>query len=60
MRYQKISLFILGLLFVSSQAYQMDELRRTRLSKGPIILPPPKEISYGSETAYIDPCNFEI
>ena len=63
MKYQNIvvsSLIIVVGLVSITNAYQMDELKKQRLAKGPIIMPPPKEITYGSETAFIDPCNFQI
>ena len=38
----------------------MDEVLKKKEAKGPILLPPPKEITYGSETMLITPASLHF
>ena len=56
----KITIWFFQMLVALTCCYQMDEVQKMRDAEGPLILPPPKEISHGSELLLIDPCNFQL
>lgn len=57
MRVKQKVLTIVGLLAVTAYGYQFDNVQEPSY---PVLLPTPRNISFGSQATFIDPCFFTV